>query len=132
MLGEGRDEGADGDGARFGKEARDFADAANVLIAVCRREAEVAAEAAVAADVVSVEAIAEYALGGGKNNDSVCEVYSVEIVTGVLIYYLCSTLTLATRYSSSANAIVVLPAPDSPVNHTVQPTKSFLLPRPST
>ena len=66
MLGEGRDEGADGDGARFGKEARDFADAANVLIAVCRREAEVAAEAAVAADVVSVEAIAEYALGGEK------------------------------------------------------------------
>ena len=41
-------------------------------------------------------------------------------------------LTLATRYSSSANAIVVLPAPDSPVNHTVQPLKAFLLPRPST
>ena len=63
MLGEGRDEGAEGDGARVGKEARDFADAANILVAVRRRETEVAAEAVVAADVVSVEAVAEHSLG---------------------------------------------------------------------
>ena len=63
MLGEGRDKGAEGDGARVGEEARDFADAADILVAVRRRESEVAAEAVVAADVVSVEAVAENSLG---------------------------------------------------------------------
>lgn len=66
VLCERRDEGAEGDGARVGKEARDFANAANVLVAVGRRESEVAAKAVIAANVVSVEAVAEYALGGGK------------------------------------------------------------------
>ena len=64
MLSEGRDEGAEGDGARVGKEARDFADPANVLVAVCRREPEVAAEAVITANVVSVEGVAEYTLCG--------------------------------------------------------------------
>ena len=63
VLGEGRDKGAEGDGARVGEEARDFADAADILVAVRRRESEVAAEAVVAADVVSVEAVAENSLG---------------------------------------------------------------------
>ena len=67
VLGEGRHEGAEGDGARVGKEARHFADAANVLVAVSRREAEIAAEAVVAADVVSVEAVAEYTLREGNS-----------------------------------------------------------------
>ena len=57
VLGEGRDEGAEGDGARVGEQARDFADAADILVAVRRRESEVAAEAVVAADVVTVEAV---------------------------------------------------------------------------
>ena len=63
MLGEGGDEGAEGDGARVGEQARDFADAADILVAVRRRESEVAAEAVVAPDVVSVEAVAENSLG---------------------------------------------------------------------
>ena len=63
VLGEGRDKGAEGDGARVGEEARDFADAADILVTVRRRETEVAAEAVVAADVVTVEAVAENSLG---------------------------------------------------------------------
>ena len=123
MLGEGRDEGAEGDSARVGEEARDFADAADILVAVRRRETEVAAEAVVAADVVSVEAVAENSLG---------EEESWRSFNSSTLMIRIDLLTLATRYSSSANAIVVLPAPDSPVNQTVQPLKAFLLPRPST
>ena len=116
VVGEGRDEGAEGDGARVGKEPRDFGDAADVLVAAVLAEPEVAAEAT--ANVVSVEAVAEHALR------STAFIMSVKRVA--------KELTLATRYSSSAKAIVVLPAPDRPVNHTVQPLKAlFLLPRPS-
>jgi hypothetical protein len=56
MSSEGRNEGADANGAGIGEKLGHFRHPSDVLVAVGRREAEVAAEAL--ADIVAVEAVA--------------------------------------------------------------------------